>query len=54
MIQTQLQRDAVGTFAGLPIRLQAVSSGAGAQVAAFCVLTQEVAGLRGQGALVHI
>lgn len=53
MIRTQLQRDA-DTFAGLPIRLQAVSSGAGAQVAAFCVLTQEVAGLRGQGALVHI
>lgn len=42
------------TSAGLPVWLQAVPSGAGAQVAALGVLTQEVTRLRRQGALVHI
>ena len=42
------------TFASLSIRLQAVSSGAGAEVAALRVFTQEVTGLRRQSALIHI
>lgn len=42
------------TFAGLSVGLQAVSSGTGAQVAALRVLTQEVTGLGGQRALVHV
>lgn len=42
------------TSAGLSVWLQAVASGAGAEVAALCVLTQEVTGLWRQGALVQI
>lgn len=42
------------TFAGLSVRLQAVSSGAGAEVAALRVLTQEVTWLRRESALVRI
>lgn len=41
-------------FAGLSVRLHSVSSGAGAQVAALCVLTQEVTGLGRRGTLIHI
>ena len=49
-----MHKQSVITFAGLSIWLQAVSSGAGAQVAALCVFTQEVAGFRRQRALIHI
>lgn len=42
------------TFASLSIWLQAVSSGAGAEVAALCVFAQEVTRLRRQSALIHI
>lgn len=42
------------TSAGLSVWLQAVASGAGAEVAALGVLTQEVTGLWRRGAFVHI
>lgn len=42
------------TFASLSIWLQTISSGAGAEVAALRVFTQEVTGLRRQSALIHI
>lgn len=42
------------TFAGLSIRLHAVPPGAGAEVAALGIFTQEVAGLWRQSALVHV
>lgn len=42
------------TFARFSIWLQTVSPGAGAQVAAFCVFTQEVTRLRRQRALIHV
>ena len=42
------------TFAGLSIGLQGVASGAGAEVAALCVLTQEITGLGRLGTLIHV
>lgn len=44
----------VQIFACLPIWLQAVSSGAGAQITALCVLTNKVTRLWRQSTLIHI
>lgn len=49
-----LGRTLIQVFAGLSIWLQAVSSGAGAQITALCIFTQEVTGLRRQSAFIHV
>lgn len=53
-LSTEAMQKAKLTFAGLSIWLQDVSSRARAQVAALCVLTQEVAGLGRLRTLIQI